>query len=120
MKIRSIAVMMSLCLLVMVGCGGKQQDPFDPEGYAEQGYYGMTLEEVQSRIPNLEQVTELAYETTIEETERYTYTIRYVFQKNIDRLIMIVYSYNFYEEEMCEEKFMEWCNRLLEMDTLPR
>ena len=148
MKMKQIVTCIFAWLLVLQACGcggilkeeisrqeikspvlywGGVTDIFDPMGYAEQGFFEMTMDEIISRCPesmlcwywstngaesiSLENVW-LVGDLGIEYTKAF-------FFKN-GEVDAITYGYMFYNENMAKEYFLQLCERMSEITDTPR
>ena len=122
MSIRKIGILaLALgCMTVLSGCTNsyikETEDALDPLGYAAAGYYGKTREELKELLPELEEGggpdMNMVQESAISET----INCKQVFCFYDNKVVEIQYIYQFKVGEEAEEKFIEQCQRIAEID----
>ena len=166
-KLVTIGIFVLALMLLVCGCGSAQQeeipqeeipqeeeippqdiessvlywggvtDIFDPMGYAEQGYFEMTQEEILTTHPELRLYPQktLSYDDPpiiLEDLEvcdywglewmagdgGISYAKLFIFEE--DQLKRIIYEYGFYKEDDANEYFLRLCERMREITECPR
>ena len=120
MKIQKIGILMLAmgCMAALSGCTPsyieETEDELDPLGYAATGYYGKTQEELKELLPKAEygSAESMVQESAITET----ISCKQVFYFYENKMVEIQYIYLFERGEEAEEKFIEQCQRIAEID----